>query len=256
MSSFSVWQLFQPFPLLMLLTGITLANLWRKRRETPRRLLLVTLSYLLLLVLSLPASSYLLLGSLEWQYPAVKTRPDDVEAIVVLGSMVRQASGQRQRPELDEYSINRCVRAAELYRQGPPCPLVVSGGDDNPERWGPSCAEAMKDFLVQLGVRPADVIVEERSTTTYENAVESCKLLNERGLHKIVLVTDGTHLVRADRCFRKQGVETIPAGCSYRATPSSGRRFGVVPSPHAVIDCQAVFHEWLGLAWYWLRGRI
>jgi uncharacterized SAM-binding protein YcdF (DUF218 family) len=256
MSSFSVWQVFHPYPLLLLATGLLLANLWRKRRETCTRLLLVTVPYLLLLLLSLPATSYLLLGSLEWQFPAVKARPDDVEAIVVLGSMVRQASGQRLRAELDENSMHRCLRAAELYRQGSPCPVLVSGGDDNPERWGPSCAEAMRDFLIQTGVRAADILVEDRSLTTYENAVESCKLLEERGLHKVALVTDGTHLVRAERCFRKQGVDTVPAGCQYRATPSSGRRFGVLPSPRAVTECETVFHEWLGLAWYWVKGRI
>src|SRR5712691_8416137 len=135
MTTSTVWQFLQPFPLLLLLTGVALANLWRKRRETRGRLLLLTVPYLLLLLLSLPMSSYLLLGSLEWQYPAAETRPDDVEAIVVLGSLVRQPSGQRLRSELDENSMNRCLRAAELYRQGPPCPVLASGGDDNPERW-------------------------------------------------------------------------------------------------------------------------
>src|SRR3954453_23165042 len=100
MDSFSVWQLFHPYPLLLLVTGFLLGNLWRKRRETRTRLLLVTIPYLLLLLLSLPATAYLLLGSLEWRYAAVKSRPEDVEAIVVLASLVRQASGQRLRPEL------------------------------------------------------------------------------------------------------------------------------------------------------------
>lgn len=256
MSTSTAWHFLQPFPLLLLLTGVMLANLWRKRRETRGRLLLVTVPYLLLLLLSLPMSAYLLLGSLEWQYPAVETRPDDVQAIVVLGSLVRQPSGQRLRPELDENSLNRCLRAAELYRQGPPCPVLVSAGDDNPERWGPCCAEAMRDFLVRLGVRATEIIVEDRSTTTYENAVESRKLLEARGLHKIALVSDGTHLPRADRCFRKQGVETVPAGCRYRATPSSDRRWGFVPSTRSVIECEGACHEWLGLAWYWVRGKI
>ena len=35
---------------------------------------------------------------------------------------------------------------------------------------------AVRDFLVRLGVKESDVLVEDASRTTYENAVESVKV--------------------------------------------------------------------------------
>jgi uncharacterized SAM-binding protein YcdF (DUF218 family) len=256
MYTFFVWQLLQPFPLLMLLLALGLANLWRKRRETRKRLLLLTVPFLLLTVLSIPAVAHLLRGWVEDQSPPLEQRPDDVEAIVVLSGSAYPADGARGHAELAEDSLYRCLRAVELYRQGKPCPVLVSGGNSDPRAPGEACADVMRDFLLQQGVAPADLIVENQSRSTYENAVESCKLLKERQLHKIVLVTDATHMPRALGCFRKQGVEVVPASCRYRATPKDDSRLGFVPSPSALAGCQQVCHEWLGSAWYRLRGRI
>jgi uncharacterized SAM-binding protein YcdF (DUF218 family) len=232
-----------------------IASLWYKRRETRRRLLGVTVAFLLMTALTLPAVGYLLAGSLEWQYAPLDRRPENADAIVVLGGGIHPPDGPRFHAELDHDTLYRCLRAAEMYRQGRPCPVLVSGGK-NPADPGPACAHLMRDFLLQLGVPPTDVLVEDWSRTTFENAVESRKVLEAHGLGKVVLVTDATHLGRAVSCFHKQGVDVVPCGCQYRATPANGSRYNFVPSPVAVRDCQRAFHEWVGLAWYWLKGRV
>lgn len=256
MYHFLVWHLLHPYTILLLLTGLGLANLWRKRSESRKRLLLVTVPYVLLVVFSLPAVAYLLVGSLEWQYPGLERRPEDTQAIVVLSSGVRRPDGPRRGFELDEDSLNRCLRAAEVYREGKPCPVVATGGpapDGDPDH---SVAAAMGDFLVQLGVRRQDLILEEHASSTHENAVNTAKLLQKRGLRRIVLVTTATHLPRAVRCFQKQGLEPTACGAGFKATPGSTARFGFVPQMGAAQGSQRVAHEWLGLAWYWLRDRI
>src|SRR6516165_8195266 len=83
-------QLLQPFTLLWFVLLLAVINLWRKRRETRRRLLLVTIPFALLTVLSLPWVSYLALGSLEWQTDPLEEIPPDVQAVVVLGGGYRQ----------------------------------------------------------------------------------------------------------------------------------------------------------------------
>jgi uncharacterized SAM-binding protein YcdF (DUF218 family) len=250
-----VTQYFQPFPVCVLLMALGIGSLWHKRRETRRRLVVLSVCFLLMTVLTFPAVGYLLRGSLEWQYAPLEQRPEDVTAIVVLGGGVHPPDGPRLRAELDNDSQNRCLRAVEVYLQGSPCPILVSGGKD-PTEPDPACAELMRDFLVQLGVSAGDVIVENQSRTTFENAVESRKVLDAHGWGKIVLVTDVTHLGRALGCFRKQGIDALPCGCQYRSTPSSGSRYSFLPSPSALQECQRVWHEWLGLAWYRLTGKI
>jgi uncharacterized SAM-binding protein YcdF (DUF218 family) len=244
-----VVDLLQPYPLLYLLTGLAIANLWRKRRESRGRLAVVTLAFVALALPSIPAVCHLALGSLEWQYPPAEQKPAGVQAIVVLAAGWGAA-------ELDEDSIRRCRHAARLYHQGGPCPVLVSGGKVDPESPAPPCAELMRDFLVQLGVRPPDIIVEDTSRTTYENAVESVKLLRRHRLHRAVLITDAADMFRAIACFRKQGVEVAPSACHYRATRLEGSYLDFLPSPVAGCGCQRAWHEWLGAGWYWLWGRI
>src|SRR5207237_2675856 len=108
---------------------------------------------------------------------------------------------------------HRCLYAAELYRAAGHCPVVVTGGRMNgPSE--PSCAQVMRTFLTGLGVSEADITTEDDSQTTYENATNTRKLLEARGVRRVVLVTDAAHMFRAERCFRKQGLEVVPAPCN------------------------------------------
>jgi uncharacterized SAM-binding protein YcdF (DUF218 family) len=243
-------DLLQPYALAYLATGLAIANLWRKRAGRPRWLALVTVAFLLLTALSMPAVGYLAVGSLEWRYPPLEQRPEDTEAIVVL------AGGTRGERELDEDTLRRCLHAAELYRQGRPCPVLVSGGKADPSSQVPACSRLMSDFLVQLGVSKQDLIVEDRSRTTYENAVECRRLLEQHRLAQVVLVTDAVDMYRTVRCFRKQGVAVVPSPCHYRARGWGWSVLGFLPNPNAARGVTRAWHEWLGMGWYWLRGRV
>ena len=55
---------------------------------------------------------------------------------------------------------------------------------------------------------------------------------------------------------RKQGMEVVPCGCEYRILDFEIGPSSFLPQPGAARGCQRAMHEWLGLAWYWLRGRI
>ena len=52
------------------------------------------------------------------------------------------------------------------------------------------------------------------------------------------------------------GILVVPAGCRYRATEFFWTVFNFLPSAGAANSNQEVIHEWMGLAWYWLKGRI
>jgi uncharacterized SAM-binding protein YcdF (DUF218 family) len=248
-------DLAQPTVFLSLLTLLAAANLWRKRKENRGRLLWLTVPLVLLVLWCMPATSYLALGLLEWSNPPLQRRPADTEAIVVLSGYLRVATSGGTQVELGEDTLCRCVRAAEVYRDGKRCPVVVSGGKFDAAAPGPALAVAMGDFLRRQGVAEDDLIVEDRSLTTYQNAVESCRLLDERGIHKIVLVTDAAHLDRAVACFRKQGAEVIPCGCRYRALGIDWSLRAFLPDPTAARGTQDALHEWLGSAWYRVQGK-
>jgi uncharacterized SAM-binding protein YcdF (DUF218 family) len=249
--------LLQPHIFLYLILVVALIALWRTRPAIPRRrLLAVIVPFVLLSVLSIPAVGYLGFGSLEWPYPPLTDRPADVEAIVVLSGYVKPPDEVLPQAELAEDCTYRCLRALELYHQGPRCPILVSGGRVSADTPGPTLAAAMRDFLVKLGVAAEDILLEDRSRNTYENAVYSAQILRQRGLTRVVMVTCANSLWRAELCFRKQGLAVMPCGCYYRATHLDFSVADFVPNPAAFGQLELVVHEWLGLAWYWLRGRI
>jgi uncharacterized SAM-binding protein YcdF (DUF218 family) len=162
----------------------------------------------------------------------------------------------RHRPELGDDSIYRCLHAADLYHRGKPCPILVSGGRVDPGRTGPAVAEAMRDLLLDLRVSAADILVEDASRTTYENAVECRKLLEARGIGRVVLVTEARHMFRAVRCFAKQGVDVVPSGCHHEEPDVGASAYDLLPNARAARSCREAMHEWLGVIWYRLRGQI
>jgi uncharacterized SAM-binding protein YcdF (DUF218 family) len=248
--------LLQPYPVLFLLLGVGIANLWRRRRESKRRLFLITLAYVILAALSLPAIAHFSLGTLEWRYPPAEQRPDDAEAIVVLGGGVQSADATRLRAEMNSETLWRCLHAADLYRKGKSCPVIVSGGSSDTAPSDPPIALLMRDFLRDQGVTDGNLIVEDRSRTTHENAVECRKVLDERRIRKVILVTDAIHMFRAMRSFRKQGIDAVPSACAHRATQFGWGLFDFLPSANAVQNQERTLHEWLGFAWYWFRGYL
>jgi uncharacterized SAM-binding protein YcdF (DUF218 family) len=251
-----VVALLRPYTLLWLVLVLAVVNLWRKRRDTPGRLLLVTIPVVLLHAVSTPVVAHLALGSLEWQFPPLERRPADCQAIVVLAATVLPPDDLRDQAELADNTRLRCLYAVELYGQGPPCPILVSGDKIRPDGPGPPHARVMAAFLEKHGIPAAQVIVEDRSRTTFENAAESARELKKRGLEKVILVVDAVDMYRAAACFARQGIEVIPAPSCYLAKPYRFSVLSFVPSAGALRNCEYVWHEWLGVAWYRCRGRI
>ena len=249
-------ELIQPHTLLFLWTCFALFRLWRKRTAPPRRLWFLFVPLLSLALISTPAAAHLALRSLESYSSPLEKRPAETEAIVVFSAGVYSPRGPRVRPEMDEDTLDRCLEAARLYKEGLPCLILASGGKVDPEDPGPPFAAVMGDFLEQHGVKPSDVVREEGSRTTYENAVECARLLKERGVRRVVLVVDAVDMFRAAACLRKQGVEVVPAPCHYRATRFRVSIPAILPNPGAAVNVQRVWHEWLGVVWYWGQGKM
>ena len=246
----------RPGSLLFLVVALALANLWRKRQESRRRLAWVTVPFVLLAVLSTPAVGFLALGTLEWAYPPHEEVPEDAQAIVVLAGYVRPQDAVRPRAELGADTLYRCLHAVALHRRAKELPILVSGGLPDGVPPGPAFAEAMRDFLVEMGVPASQVWVEDRSRTTAENAEESARLLRDRGVERVVLVTDAEHMRRSAGCFRKQGLDVTPSPCNHAATEFHWQLRDVVPGADGAARTERAAHEWVGIVYYWLRGRL
>lgn len=247
-------DLFEPFTLGFVCLFVATALLWREWRGRRRRLVWMTVLLTLLALSCTNLVAHPAAGSLAWMYPANATWPERADAIVVLGSGLQIEAGVQGHVELDPESMFRCLHAAEVYRRVGPCPVIATGGVIFDS--APPSAEVMRDFLIKLGVAPSDIITETAARTTYENAVFTHNILRDRDIHQAVLVTSATHMFRSVRCFRAQGIEVTPAVCNSHAVTLRWSPSTFLPSASAARSVAVVCHEWVGIAWYWLHGRI
>ena len=122
------------------------------------------------------------------------------DALVVLGAGLY---GDRVSATL----ALRLDAAYDFWQQHPSLPIVVTGGQ-GPDEWIPE-AEAMADYLVRRGVPEEKILLENLSTSTYENLANARDLIISASLNQgsasgsqkasVIVVTSGYHLYRAIR---------------------------------------------------------
>lgn len=113
---------------------------------------------------------------------------------------------------------------------------------------GRGVAVPIADFLAYGGVPKEDIIIENTSTTTRENALECAKILKDLPGRNVLLTSD-FHMFRAIRTFRKVGVKVQP-----RPIPDAGKRAaGIVMRWSAFLDLTV---ESTKIVYYFARGWI
>ena len=194
--------------------------------------------------------------TLERWYPVRPIPAEAAEAIVVLaeGVRIRDESMQDDQPTSETYQ--RCSHAAWLFQNWRRVPILVTGG---PARSGSRVAvlaQVMARVLAEQGVPASMIWIEGRSHSTYENALYSAEVLRQKGIRRVVLVTAAQHMLRSMACFRRQGLIPIPAAVGYRSLHFHAQWTEFLPNAGAISENEDNLHEWAGLAWYKLSGKI
>lgn len=96
-------------------------------------------------------------------------------------------------------TIARTNEAIRLYKAGWAPKLIFSGAAADSD--GPSNARAMEARALRAGVSESDIIIEEFSRTTAENAANTSQFITDRNIHAIILVTSAYHQRRASLEF-------------------------------------------------------
>ncbi len=96
----------------------------------------------------------------------------------------------------------RANGAITLYKNGWSNKLVFSGAAQ--DKSGPSNAAVMKDLAIKADIPISDIYIDEKATTTTENAQNSRTIFSEHNIKKIILVTSGYHQRRASLEFNKR----------------------------------------------------
>lgn len=132
--------------------------------------------------------------------------------------------------------------AAKLYRQRLAPKIIISS-------YGSSARQLAKK-ATSRGVNEQDIILDENSESTYENAVNSKNIVLARKYKSAILVTSPYHMRRTrlvfERVFRNTGVKLL-----YSSTKDSG--FNVDGQCKSEVDRQLIRREYLKLIYYWFR---
>lgn len=239
-----ITQFFMPIPFVLGLLIMGIALLWFKKRQVAARIML-TVATLMLLAMGFGLFSDSALMKLENTYP-----PLDIETaqqagirwVVVLAGGHSSDPGLPVTSQLAPETQVRLNEGIRIYRSLRGAKLLLSGGRVFDPK---SSAELMAELARELGVNPKDIVLEDESQDTEDEARLIKPML---GKQRFILVTSASHMPRSMALFTARAMQPIPAPvCHYihadeRITPWDF--FPLLPRIH---NCEIVIHETLGL---------
>ena len=198
-----------------------------------------------------------LLGSLEDDYPILEAAVcPPAEAIVVLGGATYAPVPPRKSVEVGP-AFDRLLHGMRLLRAGRAPLLVLSGGVIS-MLVGSDMTEArrLRSLALEYGVDPEVIVLEERSRNTYENAFYTWRVLQERGIERIILVSSAMHMPRAVATFKGQGFEVVPAPADVWVVHRHFHLGRLLPNFNALEGSTAATKEYMSTVAYRLKGWI
>ncbi len=177
------------------------------------------------------------------------------DAVIVLSGMVYLSTSTPDRIEFSG-AVERIISGIDLVKNNHADYLIISGGDGSLVSAEKSEAELLKEFAIRWGVDQSRILVEGKSKNTYENAIESAKIIEEWGFKKLLLVTSASHMYRAYGCFTKAGVKTDTLSVDFNSIQKftgDFRRF--LPSSASLSSFSYLMHELIGIVVYGITGK-
>ena len=185
-----------------------------------------------------------------------KSTPQDVHfasrtTFILLGGGTRYDADKRLVPKRDAFT--RIVVTAELYREcrraGGACRVIVSGG--NPQHHEQAEADNYAPFLLARGVNASDLVLENESLNTYQNARNVASIVQPERDGTLVLITSAYHMQRSLLAFKVFGLDTQAFTSNVRQSEAT-----FFPRSHGFIDAETALHELIGIARFRVYRRL
>jgi uncharacterized SAM-binding protein YcdF (DUF218 family) len=124
------------------------------------------------------------------------------DAAIVLGAAVWST-------QVSPVFRERINHGIDLYQNGKVKKLIFTGGQGNSTE--PTESSAARRYALQRGVPAGDILIEEKSHTTYENILYAKQIADAHGLRKVLIVSDPLHMKRAVAMARDVGLVAEPS---------------------------------------------
>ena len=205
------------------------------------------------IVLSSPLFANFLTYCLEKAIPESECAFIHPDAIVVLGGGVKSSdSDVYDTGNLYVASYRRTQGALFLANNHLDLPVIITGGSGAA---GQTESDLMAQLLIQQQIKPERIFREKHSQNTWQSGVNTAKLLHNRGINSIYLVTSALHMPRAKMVFEKQGLVICPYPVDKSLViPGWLDYFNVQIS--ALVKTSNAIYEISGITWYYVTGKI
>jgi len=234
----------------LLLLFFALFAVWRQRRRAVALVCVVLFWALGASWLSAP-----LLHLAQRGFEQAST-PQDVHfasrtTFILLGGGTRYDGDKRLVPKRDAFT--RIVVTAELYREcrraGGACRVIVSGG--NPQHHEQAEADNYAPFLLARGVSASNLVLENESLNTYQNARNVASIVQPERDETLVLITSAYHMQRSLLAFHAFGLDTQAFTSNVRQSEAT-----FFPRSRGFIDAETALHELVGIVRFHVYRRL
>ena len=183
-----------------------------------------------------------------------EVQKDTYETAIILGGY---AGKNTRGGDLEFFDASdRLATALSLYKEGKIKKLFISSGAHpigHPE-WAE--AQLSADWLKRCGVPNEDIVIEDASLNTFQNALLSKLIIDSLGLKgPFLLITSASHIPRAEACFLKQGVSVQPLAVDHLSHLEKTSVLDyILPGMRTVIDWEVPIKECVGRIVYRIQG--
>ncbi len=242
--------------LIVIIAGLVLLS-WRRTRSWATPYLVVILVAFWLL--STPALAEWVATRTAGGYAPIRRAEEarGATTIVVLGggSFTFHVTGFVLNEPAEGTSF-RVIEGARVYRllnspTSTPTVILMGGTTAHRDPAARPESDAMAGAMLALGVPLNDLVFENRSKTTREQALEFKRMFAGHESEPFVLVTSPTHMARSMSAFRAVGLKPV---ASLAALRSDGEHFLWLPTDEALAISDAVIYDTAARFYYWSRG--
>jgi uncharacterized SAM-binding protein YcdF (DUF218 family) len=194
--------------------------------------------------------------SLAWQAPKKElVTGEQYNAGILLAGFV----GFQYKTKQGHYggASDRLIQSIRLYKLGHIKKILITGGSGNPWRQQYKEADFVKEQLIEMGIPAEDVIKENRSRNTFENAVYTKQILDSLQIKEpYLLITSAMHMKRSQMVFQKTGINATSFPCNFSAisNPQTFLQI-IVPSYDALRGWDIFLKEAVGVLMYKITGK-
>lgn len=152
---------------------------------------------------------------------------------------------------------DRFIQTLKLYNQHIIQKIIVTGGSGIIIGNEPVEGNFLQQEFLKNKVNPQDLIIENKSRNTFENAVFTKHILDSLHINDtLVLISSATHLRRASKVFFNVGITTTPYPSDFEVLNAFHSFIDYIwPNLSAMYGWTKIIKEVLGTVVYGLTGK-